>query len=858
MNKYSQKKYAMLIPLLFLVFNFAQGVPRVKAVQDNTPPQITAFSIAPTEFNTNSSTQTLTLTVTLTDDLAGVCIAGDCGEFNSSPTQVRLKSTSGDQFANFVIFSRTSGDDKNGDYTSSIAIPAGSAKGEWTVDMVLLVDKLGNLSSLTSGQLLSVIPGADTSFINTATVEDITPPQITAFSIMPTEFNTESEDQTLTLTMTLTDNLSGLCIAGDCGNRNSYSVPSVRLKSPSGTQFSDSQDLIRISGNDKNGSYTAHFNIPKGSAKGIWTVDSVLLVDKLNNYKSLSRSQLLGAVPSANTSFTNIATVEDITPPQITAFSITPTEFNTESEDQTLTLTMTLTDDYTGVCISGDCGDFNSSPTQVRLIPLIGTQSRVFYDFSRTSGDDKNGVYAADLTIPAHSKEGIWTVDYVALTDKLGNRQTLSISQLLVAVPSAAGVTVANTASASSITIERDWTISSDTASVSFSSGTVVTKKEGGSFAFYQMANQSSDLEQLLDVDGKPAVGLVDQYGNPLVDEYGEPIYDEINALTAATVRIGIPGLNLSFSNLADISLIVDPKYNGYRLNISSLAEDEDSWAQETSCLVRRGKCNFSADHATYFTALAGSGFTPPKAKTPTVSPKAKTYKTPQTVTLATGTSGAAIYYTLDGSDPTTSSDLYSDPITISANTNIKAIAVKSGMRTSDIMDKNFKFTVEDPVFSLKSGTYYDDQTVSIATATEGASIYYTTDGSIPTAGATLYAGPIEISASQNISAIAYKEGWNAGKVKTKKYTLKAIKPTASPVGGTYSFAQSVTLSTTTGGAVIHYTTDGSEPTVASSAYSSPITVSTSQTIRAIAVKAGWNNSKTLKAKYKINLLLPI
>ena len=55
------------------------------------------------------------------------------------------------------------------------------------------------------------------------------------------------------------------------------------------------------------------------------------------------------------------------------------------------------------------------------------------------------------------------------------------------------------------------------------------------------------------------------------------------------------------------------------------------------------------------------------------------------TITITSGTASASIYYTLDGSDPTTSSTLYSDPFDIDADCTIKAFAVKDGMTDSDI-----------------------------------------------------------------------------------------------------------------------------------------------------------------------------
>jgi hypothetical protein len=78
------------------------------------------------------------------------------------------------------------------------------------------------------------------------------------------------------------------------------------------------------------------------------------------------------------------------------------------------------------------------------------------------------------------------------------------------------------------------------------------------------------------------------------------------------------------------------------------------------------------------------------------------------------------------------------------------------------------------------------------------------------------------------------------------------ITPTFSPAAGTYTSAQSVTLSDSTSGATIYYTTDGSTPTTSSTTYSGPITVGTSETIHAIATASGFTASAVGSAAYTI------
>ena len=77
--------------------------------------------------------------------------------------------------------------------------------------------------------------------------------------------------------------------------------------------------------------------------------------------------------------------------------------------------------------------------------------------------------------------------------------------------------------------------------------------------------------------------------------------------------------------------------------------------------------------------------------------------------------------------------------------------------------------------------------------------------------------------------------------------------PTFSPAGGSYSSAQTVTISCQTSGAAIYYTTDGSTPTTGSTHYTSPVTVSATETLKAIGVEAGMTQSTVGSAAYTIS-----
>ena len=80
--------------------------------------------------------------------------------------------------------------------------------------------------------------------------------------------------------------------------------------------------------------------------------------------------------------------------------------------------------------------------------------------------------------------------------------------------------------------------------------------------------------------------------------------------------------------------------------------------------------------------------------------------------------------------------------------------------------------TVATPVFSMPSGTYYEAIEVEITCATEGATIYYTTDGSDPTAESEVYAEPIVVESDMTIKAIAMMEGYDNSGIASASYTI--------------------------------------------------------------------------------------
>ena len=255
-----------------------------------------------------------------------------------------------------------------------------------------------------------------------------------------------------------------------------------------------------------------------------------------------------------------------------------------------------------------------------------------------------------------------------------------------------------------------------------------------------------------------------------------------------------------------------------------------------------------------YTLSATGSAAYAIEAATPTFSPAAGTYTSAQTVTISDGTSGATIYYTTNGTTPTSSSTKYSSPITVSVNETLKAIATASGYTQSPVGSAAYAIEAATPAFSPAAGTYTSAQTVTISDGTSGATIYYTTNGSTPTTGSTVYSSAITVSINETVKAVAIASGYTLSPVGSAAYSIEATTPTFSPGAGTYTSIQTVTISDGTSGATIYYTTNGTTPTTSSSVYSSPVTVGATETLEAIALASGYTQSPVGSAAYTINL----
>jgi len=232
-------------------------------------------------------------------------------------------------------------------------------------------------------------------------------------------------------------------------------------------------------------------------------------------------------------------------------------------------------------------------------------------------------------------------------------------------------------------------------------------------------------------------------------------------------------------------------------------------------------------------------------------------------VPLSTTTAGVPIYYTTDGSDPIVGGPSVPNngTVLVDHNLTLRAGVFKTGFAPSDIAQATYTFQMPAPTASPASGSVLFQPTQITFLCPSPGTVYYTTENRDPIQGtdpssACGTASALVVSTPKTVRAIAIRSGWLDSAVGTASYTVKAGTPAASPAGGSYTAAQTVRLTTVTPGAVIRYTTDGTDPMAVNTSIPSGSTVSVERSLvlKARAFLSGWPTSDLMTAAYTLNL----
>jgi PKD repeat protein len=167
----------------------------------------------------------------------------------------------------------------------------------------------------------------------------------------------------------------------------------------------------------------------------------------------------------------------------------------------------------------------------------------------------------------------------------------------------------------------------------------------------------------------------------------------------------------------------------------------------------------------------------------PVASPGGGVFTGPQGVSLWSRDAGVEIRYTLDGSEPTNTSPLFTAAIEIAEATTLKARTFRANWEPSEMYVAEYSFqqgVLPAPRVTPAGGTYAEPVSVALA-CPAGASIRFTSDGSAPTEASPAYSAPINVATSQTVQARCVAPGWSASHTARARFVIGEANDTTAP-----------------------------------------------------------------------------
>ncbi|MDE7091072.1 MAG: chitobiase/beta-hexosaminidase C-terminal domain-containing protein [Bacteroidales bacterium] len=411
----------------------------------------------------------------------------------------------------------------------------------------------------------------------------------------------------------------------------------------------------------------------------------------------------------------------------------------------------------------------------------------------------------------------------------------------------------------------------------------VATPFPFGGFSAQAKAGDFNDATYLY---GEEITATYTVAGEAVVETVDAPTLSPAGGAVTADSKVNIEYQNLTMHNCYYV--INDPTFDFSaithtdNIDYDVMNMDMNGWVkitEATTITVAIAKLNMDGSIAAWSDPVTGT-YTIPAA--PAFNPDGGTIALDAQISLTTTTTGGKIYYTNDASafasikteealksssavqeyfddDKITLEELGVDggeQLTIVAATAV--INSDGSVAWSSVNSKTFTAEegeapadgVAQPVISPKDAFVKVGDKVTISCKTPEAKIYYTLDGTEPSASSTEYTAPIEITVAMvpnngelQIRAIAIKDGKEA--MAHTALTIRPDAPTFDPEAGEVAFGASVELSCNLSKAKIYYTTDGTTPTDESTELDKwdVITITKAMTVKAIAVLGhGWSD----------------
>jgi uncharacterized protein (DUF934 family) len=286
--------------------------------------------------------------------------------------------------------------------TCKVVFPAFGEGGAWSVSEILVFDAVGNRRDFRAADLQAA---GFSAVLNVISTQDVTAPNLTGLSFDPTSIDTTSGEAAVTVSISLSDDLSGV----------SSSV--VVFSSPSVGQ-SRSCNPVRPPAGTLSFMGTCKVVFPAFGEGGAWSVSEILVFDAVGNRRDFRAVDLQAAgFPEV----LNVISTQDVTAPNLTGLSFDPTSIDTTSGEATATVSISLSDDLSGVSssvvvFSSPSGGQSRSCNPVR--PPAGTLS-----FMGT----------CKVVFPAFGEGGVWSVSEILVFDAVGNRRDFRTADLQAA-----------------------------------------------------------------------------------------------------------------------------------------------------------------------------------------------------------------------------------------------------------------------------------------------------------------------------------------------------------------------------------------------------------------------------------------
>ena len=396
--------------LFVMVVAVAASQTLSMAQSDTTPPSLVALSFSAASVNVSAAAQNLTINATITDDLSGVNFG-----------YIEFTSPSGQFVEGF--FNRISGTSLNGAYQATALFPRFVEAGSWTAS-VYLIDSAGNNIRLQSATLMTLgFPGTLTVVDSTP---DTTPPTLLGASFSPSTINTSAGPQAVTISLQVSDSQSG----ADFLHLTTFAVTlsPVGASTTGPVQYVSTADFNLVSGTAQNGVWQATKTMPQYSG-GNWVITQVTLYDAVTNVLFLTPAQLVAM--GINPVLVDTSAPVDFTPPALTGLSFSPSVVDTSGSMQNVTLTVSASDDISGV-------DFSPTTTSIAFIQIgflspSGNQTVYVNPFTApvpVAGTPLAGAWQLTAPWPQFSEQGTWNISFFSLKDKVGNSKSYTPAQL--------------------------------------------------------------------------------------------------------------------------------------------------------------------------------------------------------------------------------------------------------------------------------------------------------------------------------------------------------------------------------------------------------------------------------------------